>query len=114
MNDSTLNRFLGGRPLAVLIRLVVISSMVGALMAWLNIDALGLLSWIERTVAHLWATGFDILRQIGRYILAGAALVVPIWLLTRVFTIGDMRRSPGVRWRLPGAPPEGAGSKTDG
>ena len=113
MYDSPLHRFLGGSPLAVLLRLAFVSLVVGALMAWLDIDALVLLSWIEQTVARLWAAGFDAVRQLGRYFLAGAALVVPIWLVTRLFGAGQARPRPGGPWRLPGAPPDAAGRPTE-
>ncbi len=99
--------------MAVLLRLAFVSLLVGALMAWLDIDALVLLSWIEQTVSRLWATGFDALRQLGRYFLAGAALVVPVWLVARLFSVGDARPRPSGRWRLPGAPPDAAGRPTE-
>lgn len=111
MDRSALHRFLGGSPLAVLVRLAIVSLIVGALMSWFDIDPASLFYWFESTVSHLWATGFDALNQLGRFLLAGASLVVPIWLLTRLFSIGDMRRTPTGRWPLPGAPPERAGTE---
>lgn len=109
MHYSALRRFLGGSPLAVLLRLALVSLLVGVVMAWLDIDAVMLLAWIEQTVSHLWATGFDAVRQLGRYFLAGAALVVPVWLLARLFSFGDARSAPRGGWRLPGAPPDDPG-----
>lgn len=113
MYDSPLHRFLGGSPLTVLLRLAFVSLIVGAVMAWLDIDALLLLSWIEQTVSRVWATGFDALRQLGRYFLAGAALVVPVWLVTRLFSAGDARSRSSGGWRLPGAPPDATGRPTE-
>lgn len=107
MQNTTFYRFLGGSPLAVVVRLAVISVVVGALMSWFDIEPLRILFFIERSAAELWETGFDGLRQLGRYLVAGAALVVPIWLLTRLFSVGELRRPHDGPWRLPGAPPAG-------
>ena len=84
MPDSVATRFLGGSPLAVLVRLGAVSLIVGALMSWLGIDALDLVAEIQRGFAHLYGSGFAALRGLGGTILAGAAVVVPVWLVLRV------------------------------
>ena len=40
---------------------------------------------IERFVARLWDLGFDAVREIASYMAMGAVVVVPIWLLMRIF-----------------------------
>ena len=105
MLDTMLYRFLGGAPAVVFIRLAFVSLLVGAAMAWLDVDPLGLFYWLERTVSQFWDNGFEALHRLGRYVAGGAAIVVPLWLLTRLFSIGDMRRTPVGRWSLPGSPP---------
>lgn len=91
MRDSVATRFFGGSPLAVLVRLGVVSLVVGALMSWLGIDAIDILDDLQRAFAHLYGTGFAALRGLGGTVLAGAAVVVPVWLVLRV-----------LNWRGPG------------
>ena len=111
MNRTTIDRILGGSPLAVLLKLCVLSLLTGAAMAWLNIEPLGLWHWAERLAFRLWDSGLDAVRQFAGYLAAGAAIVVPLWILTRILSAGSggpRRAMPG-RWSLPGAPPtEGA------
>lgn len=104
MSDSLATRALGGSPLTVLIRLGVVSLLVGAVMSWLGIDALDLVEDLRRAFAHLYGTGFAALRDIGRTLAAGAAVVVPVWLVLRLLSYRGPRpaRGPGAavppRW----------------
>ncbi len=93
MSDSVTTRLLGGSPLTVLIRLGVVSLLVGALMTWVGIDAADLLYDLQRGLLHLYGTGFAALRDVGRTLLAGAAVVVPVWLVLRMLSY----RAPRVR-----------------
>ncbi len=91
MHDTTATRFLGGSPLTVLIRLVVVSLLVGALMSWLGIDAADILRSVERGVVRLWGSGFAALGDIGRTVAAGALVVVPVWFVLRLLRYRDPR-----------------------
>ena len=84
-------RFLGGPPLAVLARLVLVSLVVGALLFWLQIEPLDILRDAVRAVERVWAMGFAALGDIGRYVLAGATIVVPVWFLMRLLTVRGTR-----------------------
>ena len=84
MHDSFATRLFGGSPLTVLVRLGAVSLIVGALMSWLGIDALDLLADVQRAVARLYGSGFAALRDLGGTVLAGAAVVVPVWLVMRL------------------------------
>ena len=92
MPDPALHRFFGGAPAAVLVRLAVLSLVVGALMVWLDIDPLSLVDAVQRLAQHVWGMGFGALRDLGRYMAAGALVVLPIWLLARLFAVGGPRR----------------------
>lgn len=91
MRDTMATRFLGGSPLAVLIRLIVVSLLVGALMSWLGIDAADILRNVERGVLRLWSSGFAALGDIGRTLMAGALVVIPVWLVVRLLRYRDPR-----------------------
>lgn len=83
--SSGLARVMGGSPLAVLARLILLSFLVGAVLAWLDIRPAELLWWLEGVAHRLWAFGFDGVREALNYVLVGAMIVVPLWLLSRLF-----------------------------
>ena len=84
MANDVVNRFLGGPPLSVLARLVLLSIVVGVILSAVGLDPWNILYSIERLIRNVWDMGFDALRWLWRYFLLGAALVVPIWLLVRL------------------------------
>ena len=89
--ESRLHRLLGGAPLAVFLRLVVVSLVVGACLVWLDLRPMDLVDGAVRVVRRLWALGFDGLREFGSYILAGAVIVVPVWIVLRLMAIRPPR-----------------------
>ncbi len=85
-NASTLRRFLGGSPSAVLIKLILVSFVVGALLMWLRITPADVFAEISALVGRLYNLGFQSLRDFGTYIVAGAVIVVPVWLVIRLLS----------------------------
>jgi hypothetical protein len=83
---SALERFLGGPPLAVFVRLLVLSLVVGALLMWIDIRPGEIFRALERLIRHAWMMGFDAVRAVVDYAVAGAIVVVPIWFLLRLTT----------------------------
>ena len=80
---SAMRRFLGGSPAGVLLKLVFLSVLVGAAMAMLGVTP-GALFWrLADATRALIDLGLDTFHDFGRWILAGAAIVVPVWLLSR-------------------------------
>jgi hypothetical protein len=88
---SPLQRFLGGPPLTVAMRLLFVSLVVGALLVWLNIHPYDVFFWIQRFFNRLWMLGWDAVREIVEYVLAGAVIVVPVWLVMRFLTVRPAR-----------------------
>ncbi len=82
--ETPLARFLGGTPGSVALRLFFLSLIVGALLMWLDIRPADLVEDVVRFARRIWALGFDALREMGDYILAGAMIVIPIWLIARL------------------------------
>ncbi len=80
-----LSRFLGGSPPMVALRLVLLSVLVGVVLAAIGLDPWNILFSIRILFERLWEMGFDIVNGLWRYFLLGAVIVVPIWLLSRVF-----------------------------
>jgi hypothetical protein len=84
-NQDSLRRFLGGSPLAVAFRLILLSILVGVVLATFGFDPRNILRSIEQLFRWIWDFGFDTVNWLWRYFLLGAVIVIPIWLLMRVF-----------------------------
>ena len=84
MANNVVSRFLGGAPLAVLARLVLLSIVVGVILSAVGLDPPNILRSVEKLIEEVWDMGFDAVRWLWRYFLLGAVLVVPIWLLVRL------------------------------
>jgi hypothetical protein len=85
------DRFLGGSPLAVLFKLVLLSILIGVVLSALGLDPRNIIQSIERLVRTVWSMGFDAVVWLWHYFLLGAVIVIPVWLVVRIF------RAPGGR-----------------
>ena len=83
--DEGLHRVLGGSPLAVAFRLILLSILVGVVLAAIGFDPYNILRSIQLLFQRLWDLGFDAVNWLWRYFLLGAVIVIPIWLLSRLF-----------------------------
>ncbi len=83
-NDG-LYRFLGGSPLTVAFRLILLSILVGVVLAAIGFDPWNIVNSIRLLFQRLWDLGFDAINGLWRYFLLGAVIVIPIWLLSRMF-----------------------------
>lgn len=81
-------RILGGSPGSVLLRLLFLSLLVGAGMAFLGISPIGLLRGLVDAARHLFESGFAALGEIGGWLMAGAVIVIPLFILSRLFAGG--------------------------
>ena len=80
--------FLGGSPLSVLVKLIFLSLLVGAFLAFLDVTPFELGNRIMRLLRSMFGLSFDAIRDIGRWIMYGAMIVVPVWLMVRLFKAG--------------------------
>lgn len=74
----------GGSPLGVLFRLIIISIIVGIILSALGWSPLDLLDALRNLIDWLSNISADLIRELFRYFLLGATVVIPIWLLVRV------------------------------
>lgn len=88
MADNQFARWMGGSPFWVLLRLIALSVVVGVILSALGLDPMNILSSLESLVRHLFNFGFDTVERLWRYFLLGAAIVIPLWLITRVASRG--------------------------
>ena len=77
------SRFLGGPPLSVAFRLILLCVLVGVILHALGFDPGNIIESIRRMVQAIWDMGFDAVRWLWRYFLLGAIVVIPIWLIVR-------------------------------
>lgn len=77
--------FLGGSPLTILVKLVFLSLLVGALLAFLDVTPADLVNRVIRMLRSIFGLSFDAVRDIGRWILYGAMIVVPVWIVVRLY-----------------------------
>jgi hypothetical protein len=82
--STPLTRFLGGSPLSVLVKLVLLSILIGVVLSALGLDPWNIVDSIRRLLRNLWEMGFDAIRWLWQYFLLGAVLVIPIWLIMRL------------------------------
>ncbi|HTV71059.1 MAG TPA: DUF6460 domain-containing protein [Rhizobiaceae bacterium] len=81
---SALTRFLGDSPLRIFLKLLVISFLVGLVMnafGWWPVD---IFRWIGESISELWNMGFRAVANAAIYVVLGAAIVVPIFLVMRL------------------------------
>jgi Domain of unknown function (DUF6460) len=84
MSNDTVAKIFGGSPLGVLFRLVLVSILVGVILAAFGLDPFDIIRSIERLARTIWNMGFDAFRWLWRYFLLGAVIVIPIWLVMRL------------------------------
>ncbi len=87
MASSAASRFFGGPPLMVIFRLVLLCILVGVVLKVLGLDPLNILKSIEDLFRYVWNMGFDAVRWLWGYFLLGAVIVIPIWLIVRLFRV---------------------------
>lgn len=83
-----LTRFFGGPPLWVLAKLVMLSVVIGVILAVLGLDAFAILRGLEELFYSLFDNLWDALETLLRWFLLGAVIVFPIWLIARLMKTG--------------------------
>ena len=84
MSNDLANRFLGGPPLSVAVRLILLCVLVGVILSVLGFDPWNIWRSLENLVRAIWNMGFDAIWWLWRYFLLGAVIVIPVWLIIRL------------------------------
>jgi len=85
MSNDTVTKVFGGSPMAVLGRLILLSILIGVVLSALGLDPFDIVHSIERLIRSLWNLGFDAFRWLWLYFLLCAVIVIPVWILMRLF-----------------------------
>lgn len=86
------SRIIGGSPLGVIVRLALLCVIVGLVLDQLDLNVFKLLNQAIDLIEELIRNSADVLKQIGRYFLIGAMVVIPIWIVLRILRVGAGRR----------------------
>ena len=84
--SNGVNGFLGDTVLRVIIKLLILSVAVGFLMSVFGLYPDDILYAVRDFVVDFWNTGFKTLGRLGDYLLLGAVIVVPAFLLIRMLS----------------------------
>jgi hypothetical protein len=79
-------KVLGDTFARTLLKLVVISLIVGFVMATFDIDPWGLIYTIRKFITDIWYNGFAALGAIGDYLILGGAIVLPVFIVIRLLS----------------------------
>lgn len=83
-----LRDFLGGSPLAVIVRLAILSILVGVVLSIFGITPRNFFYVLDQFARHVYDLGFGAFAWILDYMLLGAMLVIPVWLVVRFLKAG--------------------------
>ena len=84
MANGGASRFFGGSPLAVVVKLILISILVGVVLSAFGLDPRNIFHSLTRLIRNIWNMGFDAIEWVWGYFLLGAVIVIPIWLIMRL------------------------------
>jgi hypothetical protein len=77
-------QFFGDSVAGTLIRLVLLSVVVGVVFSALGITPFNLIERLERLIRNITDMGFDALNWAFKYFLLGAVIVFPVWFVMRL------------------------------
>ena len=86
--SERVTRLLGDTPGRTLVKLIVVSLVVGFVMAVFGLDPWDIIYSIRNFVLDLWYQGFEALGRVGDYLVLGATIVIPIFILLRLISYG--------------------------
>ncbi|UXM95388.1 DUF6460 domain-containing protein [Bartonella sp. HY329] len=82
-----LQSFLGDTPGRVLVKLLIFSLIIGALLNFFGWTPVNVFERLWDTLVHLWHSGFSSASQLFSVIFVGAAVVVPIFIIIRILSL---------------------------
>ncbi len=82
-----MERFFGGSPAAVILKLAIASTIIGVVLSFFGFNPATLYDAIMTLWDWISSLGLDAVKRVLRYLALGAIVVVPLWLLSRVFSI---------------------------
>jgi len=84
-------QFFGDSIAGTLLRLVLLSIVVGIVFSVLGITPFNLIERMQQLVGRIIDLGFDAFRSVFTYFLLGAVVVIPVWFVVRLLKLGRPR-----------------------
>ncbi|EJT02837.1 DUF6460 domain-containing protein [Rhizobium sp. CCGE 510] len=85
MSDQA-NRFLGDSIGRTLIKLIVVSLIVGFVMTVFGLTPWNIIYGFRDFILEIWHRGFSALGSVGNYLILGATIVIPLFVILRLFS----------------------------
>ena len=86
-----LDQIFGGNPFGVIMKLVILSVVVGIILSALGITPDNLFYRLGLLIERIYAMGWGAVEWGVGYFLIGAVIVVPIWILARLLGAGRQK-----------------------
>jgi polyferredoxin len=78
--------FLGDSPARVIVKLIIVSLIVGVAMSAFGLSPWDIFASIREFVMRLWNMGFSAIGKFADYLLLGACVVVPAFIIIRIMS----------------------------
>ena len=88
-------QFFGGSIAGTLIRLALISIVVGVVLSALGIHPQNIVQHLQLLVRRIYDLGFGAIEWAFHYFLLGAVIVMPVWLVVRLVRTSRRADDPG-------------------
>jgi hypothetical protein len=91
----TRERFFGGSPAEVILKLAITSVIIGVVLSFFGLSPNNLYDAMIRLGDWISSLGLDAVKKVFHYLLLGAIIVVPLWLLSRIFSLFGSGKKQG-------------------
>lgn len=82
-----MDKLLGGPLLPTMTKLALACVAVGILLAIFGVDPYSIWENFLDTALQIWDMGFDLVDWALKYLLLGAIIVIPIWAISRLWSV---------------------------
>ena len=89
--SNAVTRFLGDSPLRVFVKLTIISIIAGMIMSFFGWRPWDVIDTVFAFFERIWDLGFAVVYDSMEYLLLGAAIVVPLFLVIRLLSYRSPR-----------------------
>ena len=87
-----MERIFGGSPVLVILKLVIASLIIGVVLNFFGFDPNSLYHALIQIGDWISSLGLDAVKKGLRYVILGALIVIPLWLLARFFSLFGSER----------------------
>jgi hypothetical protein len=87
-----MERFFGGSPALIALKLLIASLIIGVVLSFFGFNPNDLYHALIRLGDWISSLGLDAVQSVARYIILGALIVIPLWLVARFFSLFGSER----------------------